>query len=217
MYNPPQMMGIFERASRAFRASRMRRFVRDFSITSDTRVLDIGGTPSNWTLTPVQPRLTILNLPRAHEAMPEGLGWVGGDGCALPFGDASFDVVFSNSVIEHLGTPERQRQFAAEVARVGKGYYVQTPNRWFPVETHLLTPCVHYLPKRCQAPLVRRWTVWAKLTGILGERKHFYIEHYLADVHLLDGAALQVLFPRATVVRERFLGLTKSLTAVRCR
>lgn len=70
MYNPPQMMGLFERASRAFRASRMRRFVRDFSITSDTRVLDIGGTPSNWTLTPVQPRLTILNLRRAREAMP---------------------------------------------------------------------------------------------------------------------------------------------------
>lgn len=207
-------MGIVERASRRFRAGRMRRFVRDFSITAHTRVLDIGGTPDNWTLAPVLPRLTVLNLPRALEAAREGLDWVAGDGCALPFGDGSFDVVFSNSVIEHVGTPERQRRFAAEVARVGKRYCVQTPNRWFPVETHLLTPWVHYLPKRWQAPLVRRWTVWAMLTGIQGERKHFYIEHYLAEVHLLDRAALEALFPRATVVRERFLGLTKSLMAV---
>ena len=66
----------------------------------------------------------------------------------LPFGDGSFDFVFSNSAIEHLRTPERQRRFAVEVARVGKRYCVQTPNRWFPLESHLLTPWVHYLPKR---------------------------------------------------------------------
>ncbi len=191
----------------------MRRFARDFNITSHTRVLDVGGTPSNWTLAPVQPRLTILNMPRAIEAARKGLDWVAGDGCALPFGDGSFDVVFSNSVIEHLGTPERQQRFSAEVARVGKRYCVQTPNRWFPVETHLLMPWVHYLPKRWQAPLIRRWTVWGMLTGIQGERKHFYIEHYIAEVLLMDHAALQALFPRATVVRERFLGLIKSLTA----
>jgi SAM-dependent methyltransferase len=207
-------MGIVERVSRRFRARRMRRFVRDFSITPHTRVLDIGGTPYNWTLAPVQPRLTLLNMPRAREAAPEGLDWVDGDGCALPFGDGSFDVIFSNSVIEHLGTPERQRRFAEEVARVGKRYCVQTPNRWFPVESHLLTPWVHYLPKRWQAPLVRRWTVWAMLTGIQGERKQFYIEHYLDEVRLLDHRELQALFPRAMVVRERFLGLTKSLMAV---
>jgi SAM-dependent methyltransferase len=205
---------LVESASRRFRTGRMRRFVQDFGITAHTRVLDIGGTLYNWTLAPVRPRLTLLNLPRAREAVSEGVDWVAADGCALPFGDGSFDVVFSNSVIEHLATIERQRLFAAEVARVGKRYCVQTPNRWFPVETHLLTPWVHYLPKRWQGPLVRRWTVWAMLTGIQGERKHFYIEHYLADVRLLDRRELQALFPRATVVPERFLGLTKSLIAI---
>jgi SAM-dependent methyltransferase len=192
----------------------MRHFVQDFGITAQTRVLDIGGTPYNWSLVPVQPRLTILNLPQAREPA-DGADWVAGDGCALPFRDGSFDVVFSNSVIEHLGTPLRQRQFAAEVARVGKRYCVQTPNRWFPVETHMLMPWVHYLPKRWQAPFVRRWIVLGMLTGIEGERKRSYIEHYLADIHLLDRAGLQALFPQASVIRERFLGFTKSLIAVR--
>jgi SAM-dependent methyltransferase len=208
-------MGVFERASRSFRAERMRQFAKDFGVTDRTRILDIGGTPYNWELCPVRPRLTILNTPRATEPVPEGVDWVAADGCKLPFGDAAFDIVFSNSVIEHLGTTERQREFASEVMRVGRRFCVQTPNRWFPVETHLLTPLVHYLPKRLQAPLVRRWTVWQALTGIRGERREFYIEHYLADVLLLDAGALMALFPGAEIRRERFLGATKSLLAVR--
>ena len=208
-------MSAIDSALRRFRTARMRRFVREFGIRADTRVLDIGGTPYNWALVPVRPRLTLLNMPRALEAITDGINWVAADGCALPFGDASFDVVFSNSVIEHLRTFERQQAFAAEVARVGKRYCVQTPNRWFPLEHHLLTPCIHYFPKRWQAPLVRRWTVWAMLTGIRGERKRFYIEHYLADIRLLGRAELQALFPGASITPERFLGMTKSLMAVR--
>jgi hypothetical protein len=82
-----------------------------------------------------------------------------------------------------------------------------------PARSTLLTPFVHYLPRRWQAPLVRRATVWALLTGIKGDRKQFYIEHYLADVRLLSRRELQTLFPRATIVSERFLGFTKSLLA----
>jgi SAM-dependent methyltransferase len=136
----------------------MERFIADFGITPQTRVLDVGGTLHNWLLSPVQPRLTLLNMPRASEPAPEGVDRVAADGCVLPFADGAFDVVYSNSVIEHLTTRERQQQFANEMMRVGKRCYVQTPNRWFPVETHLLTPFVHYLPKRWQAPLVRRGT-----------------------------------------------------------
>ena len=191
----------------------MRRFVEDFDITPQTRVLDVGGTAYNWSLSPVQPRLTLINMPRDCETKRDGLDWVVGDGCALPFRDGSFDVVFSNSVIEHLGTLARQQQFASEVARVGKRYFIQTPNRWFPVETHILTPYVHYFPKRWQAPLVRRWTGWSTLTGIRGVRRNFYVEHYLADVRLLDHATMLALFPQATIVRERFMGFTKSLLA----
>jgi hypothetical protein len=208
-------MGRLDRASARFRGRRMRRFIVEFGITRETRVLDIGGTPYNWALAPATPRLTLLNLPRAFEPPMPGVDWVAADGCALPFADGAFDVVFSNSVIEHLTSNERQQTFAREVARVGKRYWVQTPNRWFPVETHLLTPFVHYLPKRWQGNLVRRWTGWAALTGIEGERKRFYIEHYLADIRLLSRREMRGLFPKATIVAERFLGMTKSLIAVR--
>jgi SAM-dependent methyltransferase len=191
----------------------MQRFIEDFAITPQTRILDIGGTIYNWTLAPIRPRLTLLNMPRASEPAPEGVDRVAADGCVLPFADGAFDVVFTNSVIEHLTTSARQQQFASEVTRVGKRYYVQTPNRWFPVETHLLTPFVHYLPKRWQAPLVRRATVWALVTGLKGDRRRFYIEHYLSDVRLLGRGEMQALFPRATIVSERFLGFGKSLIA----
>jgi hypothetical protein len=205
--------------SRRFRRRRMQRFVRACRITAETRVLDIGGTPDNWQLIPVAPRLVLLNMPRARADLASagefGAGWVAGDGRSLPFRDAAFDVVFSNSVIEHVGDVESQERFAREVARVGRAYWVQTPSRWFPVEQHLLTPIVHWLPKRWQRAIVRRGTVWGALTRPTPDRRDFYIEHFLRDIRLLSFGEVQALFPGARVIRERFLGVTKSLIAYR--
>src|SRR5690348_18441218 len=52
-----------------FRRRRMRRFAREFGVTSETRILDVGGTPFNWLLLDVRPRVTIVNMPRAGEAV----------------------------------------------------------------------------------------------------------------------------------------------------
>jgi len=192
----------------------MRRFARDFTLNSETRILDVGGTPSNWSLLLVQPRITFLNLLRARETIDDGFTWVAADGRALPFRDHAFDIVFSNSVIEHVGDFQSQRKFAAEVVRVGVRCYVQTPNRWFPVETHLLTPLVHFLPRRWQYFVVPRCNVWSHLSGVDGERKQYYLQHYLNDIRLLDARGMRELFPAALLVRERFLGFTKSLIAM---
>src|SRR5207302_1278502 len=100
----------------------MRRFVRTFAVTAETRILDVGGTPFNWSLLDVQPRVTIVNMPRAREAFDAQFQSVFADGRALPFPDRSFDIVFSNSVIEHVGDFESQRHFASEIARVGRSY-----------------------------------------------------------------------------------------------
>jgi len=124
-------------------------------------------------------------------------------------------VVFSNSVIEHVGDLASQRQFAREVARVGRAYWVETPNRWFPVEQHLLTPFIHWLPRRWQRALVPRFNWWRVLVPLPADRRDFYIDHYLRDVRLLGAGELRALFPEARILRERVLGVAKSLVALR--
>ncbi len=204
-----------ETAMRYFRRKRMRRFEQIFAIDENTRVLDVGGTPLNWTLARVRPRLTIVNMPRARETAGDSVAWVSADGRMLPFSDQSFDVVFSNSVIEHVGDAASQRRFAAEIARVGRRYWVQTPNRWFPLEPHLLTPFIHFLPKRWQSAIVRRFSIWEFLRKPAADEKEFYVEHYLRDIRLLDAHTLRALFPEARLIRERLGGLTKSFIAVK--
>jgi hypothetical protein len=202
------------RIVRWFRRRRMQRFERTFAIAAGTRVLDVGGTAMNWEYLRVRPWLVILNIGRERRDA-EGVTWVAGDGCSLPFPDGAFDIVFSNSVIEHVGSPERQRLFASEIARVGRAYWVQTPNRWFPVEPHLLTPFLHWLPAQLRTWMARRFTVWQWVTRPAPDRRAFYVEHFLEDVRLLGPAEVMKLFPDARLVRERLLGLTKSLVAVR--
>src|SRR5689334_15385933 len=155
---------MFAGLSRRFRRQRMQRFLREFAVGPETTILDIGGTPECWELIAERPRVTLLNTPRAREEVGAAVSWVAGDGRALPFRDQAFDIVFSNSVIEHVGDAASQERFAREVARVGRAYWVQTPNRWFPVEQHLFTPIVPWLPKSWQRAIVPRFTVWAAVT-----------------------------------------------------
>jgi len=195
----------------------MRRFAREFQVTAETRILDVGGAPETWELLAQRPRVTLLNTPRTRDEMSRAAAWVAGDGRALPFPDGAFDIVFSNSVIEHVGDAASQRRFAAEVTRVGRRYWVQTPNRRFPLEQHLLTPFVHWLPRAWQHRIVPRFTVWTWLVRPARDRRDFYLEHYLNEVRLLDAAEMAALFPGASILRERFLGCTKSLVAVKAR
>lgn len=192
----------------------MRLFEKAFRITPETRILDVGGSTLIWKFARVRPRVTVLNFPSALEHGPSGFQQVGGDGCMLPFKDKSFDIVFSNSVIEHVGSEAAQRLFAVEAARVGRAYWIQTPNRRFPVEVHLMLPFIHFLPKRAQRAIVSRFTIWQILVKPAPAERAFYIEHFLNDLRLLDRRDLQRLFPRAVILKERFAGLTKSLIAV---
>ena len=208
---------LIEFLLRYFRSRRMRRFARTFAITNETRILDVGGTPFNWEFLEARPRVTIVNLPYSVGAWDPRFTCVFGDGRRLPFADQSFDIVFSNSVIEHVGDWESQRQFAAEVARVGRAYWVQTPNRGFPVEPHMMTPFLHYLPKAWQAAITRRFTVWALIERPSEDRWKFYIEHYLRDIRLLDAGEMQQLFPGAEIVRERLGGMTKALIGLKSK
>jgi hypothetical protein len=188
----------------------MRLFFEAFPVTSNTTILDVGGAMETWATLPVQPRITLINMPRAQEAFPGGgpssgkVRGVAGDACLLPFCDRAFDIVFSNSVIEHVGGPERQRKFATEVRRVGKAYWVQTPNRYFFLETHLLTPFVHWLPAHVKEAVITRFSAWESLCHPSPGEKEYFIRHMLHDVRLLGPREMRNLFPDATL-RQRAL------------
>lgn len=141
-----------------FRTRRMQRFLEVFQVNSQTHILDIGGDPFTWTLVQQQesPQVIYANL----YAIKGYRNWLIADGCALPFRVGSFDIVFGNSVIEHLGNLENQKQFALECQRVGVRYYVQTPNKPFFIEPHLMTPFIHWLPRRWQRRLLRHFSLW---------------------------------------------------------
>ena len=128
---------------------------------------------------------SLVNL-AFSDSSEEGHVRVLADGCRLPFADASFQVVYSNSVIEHLGSWENQEDFAKECRRVGVSYYVQTPNRHFFFEPHLLTPFIHWLPHRFQARLLRHFTVWGLITKPTPE----YCEALLDELRLLGSREL---------------------------
>ncbi|NIM61889.1 MAG: hypothetical protein GTO30_09600, partial [Acidobacteria bacterium] len=91
-------------------------------------------------------------------------------------------VGFSNSLIEHLGSRDRQAAFASEIRRVARGLWVQTPARCFPFEPHLLGFFVHYLPVRWQRRLVRHFTFW----GLNSRPSQERIDRVLRETRLLD-------------------------------
>lgn len=193
--------------NRRFRAKRMADFLERMGLTPHTRVLDVGGTPVVWSHVPTLPKLTLVNL----TATPglRGASQVIGDGTRLPFRDDSFDIAFSNSVIEHVGGRDRQYLFASELRRVGRRFYVQTPNRWFPFEPHLLTPVIHFMPKGWQRRLIRNCTAW----GVFTRPTQATVNEFVRTTRLLDAREMRRLFPGGEIVRERFLHLTKSLVA----
>lgn len=180
------------------------------------RVLDIGGTQSYWeSLADLwQPDgldITIVNLD--SNSSDDGVYHLRpGNACDLAgYADNSFDVVHSNSVIEHVGHWPEMKAMAGEVRRLAPRYYLQTPNFWFPVEPHFRTLFWAQYPESWRAAMLMR-----KRRGFRGPARSLD-EAMLSiqDVNLLTARQLQALFPDATIRRERFFGFTKSLIACR--
>jgi hypothetical protein len=196
-----------------FRKRRKRLFHRLIRLNPTNKILDVGGYHWFWLRMDCSNLVTCLNLdiPHLSESPPAQFTYVQGDGRCLPYRDGEFEIVFSNSVIEHLGTYDNQKRFAMEIQRVGKSYWVQTPNRWFPVEPHLIALLVHYLPKRIQKHLLRWFTPW----GLVARPTKTQVVGFLSEVRLLTEKDLRDLFPEAKIHVERFLGLKKSLIAVK--
>ena len=186
----PRLAEPFAKRARAHRHARFLELVRP---TTQMRIVDVGC--GGLGLRGLAPELDITGVDLLARPGYPGPLVIADAAEALPFADSEFDLAYCNSVVEHV-EPARREAFAAELRRVARGWYVQTPARSFPVEPHSLLPGAHWL-----APALRRryWRLGA--------------QGYWEDIQLLRRSEFERLFGAAE--RERIGPLTKSWVSVR--
>ena len=208
---------IYNLVFKIWRRKRFKLFLRLLRPSSADILLDVGGYPWNWTAQP-QPvkQIDVVNIhevPWQGEQFPKHeLRTLVGDGCSLGFSDKTYDIGYSNSVIEHVGSWERQQEFAAEIRRVADALWVQTPAYECPFEPHYMTPCIHYLPRSLQKRIVRWCTLW----GWLERPTRPQIDSMVDTTRLIRKSEMRQLFPDCELVTERLFGvIPKSYIAIR--
>jgi Methyltransferase domain len=177
------------------------------------RILDIGGTESYWQNMGFQlnanSEIVLLNLYEATVTEP-GFTSIKGDACDLSsIADKSYDLVFSNSVIEHLYTKENQQAMANEVERVGKNYFIQTPNKYFPIEPHWVFPMFQFLPFKVKVFLTQHFNL-GHMPKTNDSAKAIEL---VKEVRLISKREYLQLFKGANLFIEKFVGLNKSFIA----
>jgi hypothetical protein len=216
-YNDPASLGSRFRAKRI--APLLEMVEETYHAHGFVQLVDIGGTQNYWSIVPRQffehhnTTITLVNLPGSVPQPEDHLfTWVEADGCDLScFADRAFHIAHSNSVIEHVGDWEQMLRFSAELRRVSDAYFVQTPNFWFPLEPHCMTPFFHWLPIPLRVGLVRRFQLghWEKASSV--DQAVRLVE----SARLLTKDMFQELFPDARIHTERLLGLPKSFIAIK--
>jgi ubiquinone/menaquinone biosynthesis C-methylase UbiE len=204
--------------SPAFKARERRNRLIKFCINkiSDPKtILDVGGTIEFWKnmhfMGDETCKITIINFESFDTSRYPHMNSMKGDGRDMSiFPDQAFDLVISNSVIEHVGRYDDQKQFADEIQRVGKNFIVQTPNFFFPIEPHFLFPFFQLLPRFLKIFLVENFN----LGYYRKTRNPEEIKHIIDSVNLIRQREFAELFPEAGIIREKFLGITQSLIAV---
>jgi SAM-dependent methyltransferase len=184
-------------ASPAAARARARRHARFFGLTglqADMRVIDIGCGALG--LRGLEPDLDITGVDVQPRPQYPGPFVLADATRRLPFDDGAFDLAYASSVIEHIDPADRPA-FAAEVRRVARGWFVQTPAWTFPIEPHALLPAAHWLPATLRRPYWR--------LGAAGAWE---------DIRLLRRTELEALFGEP-ILAERVGGLVKSWIALR--
>jgi hypothetical protein len=190
---------------------RRRRFaalLTAFPTLADMAVVDLGGRPATWLQAPVRPRRVVCVNIEPHTSTEPWLETVVADACDPQLASqlGSFDLAYSNSTIEHVGGHVQRLSFARTIQALAPCYWVQTPNRYFPVEPHAVLPMFQFLPTRAKVMLARRWPL-----SPLGTDGDLVDE--VLGIELLSATELRFYFPGAHIWKERVAGLTKSLSA----
>ena len=201
--------------STRFRSKRFTLFKEVLAtVPKPAKILDVGGRPHIWEREGIDPSdpaysLTIINMEKLDIQDPAIVSLAGDARCMSEFKDNEFDIVFSNSVIEHVGGYEDQKKMADEVKRIGKRYFIQTPNRHFPIEPHFLFPFFQFFPLWLKMALIRSFSL-----GNRGKASNFKeARERVSDVKLLGKRDFKKLFSDANFFEEKMLGLTKSFIA----
>lgn len=192
------------------RARRWNEFLTRFPDLDVSRVLDLGGTPRFWRIAPVRPmQVTIVNMNRMLSADEPWIELVISDACAAGRW-AGYDLVVSNSLLEHVGGPDRRSILSEAIHHAANRYWVQTPNRYFPIEPHWLFPGFQFLPLSLRTLITRTWPF-----GHRYSRDPLRAAELAAEVELIGKGELKRLFPDAEIWVERLAGMPKSLVAIR--
>ena len=184
---------------------------KHFPELSEMKVLDLGGAALFWWRAPIRPRhVTIVNLRPDEET--SWLTSVVGDACLADslVGGKSFDLVFSNSLIEHVGGHKARLALSHVIRSLAPRYLVQTPYRYFPIEPHWLFPGMQFLPLTVRWKLAPRWP--------LGHTRGWSDSQALNEVmstELIGATEMRTYFPDGHLYWERFLGLPKSMIVIR--
>lgn len=187
---------LFYRVSSYFRRKRMKCFLEELEIRGNEKILDVGGEFYFWEPLTYIRDVTLLNLHRSGEN--ERIKSIEYGGTFFPFKDGAFDIVFSNSTIEHVGDLNSQKLFASEVRRVARKYFIQVPSYWFFYEPHAQIPFFQFLSERLKR-LARR----------LITKSPYTIEELL-QIRLLKKTDIKLMFPDSKIITERFLFMPKS-------
>jgi hypothetical protein len=219
-YSNPSSLGSKFRRKRFKNIEALVRKV--LSVKDKCKILDVGGTAQYWSL--MEPELlrkceiVVHNLEKPmgsdpHKNVPPNgvFKFDYGDGRNLnTVKDHEYDIAHSNSVIEHVGKFSDMQQFADELTRVGKYYYLQTPNFWFPIEPHYGVPFIHWLPIPVRARIMVKWNIGFHKKHSTLSSAYNYVEY----INLIDQNALKFILTGADFRKEKILFLTKSLIAM---
>ncbi|MFA5909847.1 MAG: methyltransferase domain-containing protein [Vicinamibacterales bacterium] len=153
------------------------------------RLLDVGCSWGRWTIAASQqgyeavgidPSLgAVMAARRAAAQLGRPTRYLVGDARHLPFRDATFDVVYSYSVIQHLSPPDARRSVTemGRVLRRGGAAKVQMPTRFG------LRCLYHQARRRFREPVnfeVRYWTLpeLRRLFSVIDDDVRFEVDGY---------------------------------------
>jgi hypothetical protein len=195
------------------REERGRWLAETFPDLAQMSVIDLGGRVSMWQRAPVRPkRVHVVNLEPVRTEIPEWAEVDHGDACDLParIATSRYDLVFSNSVIEHVGGHDRRQRFADAVHQLSDAYWVQTPYRYFPVEPHWIAPGMQFLPLAARVRFARRWPLAFRRANTREEAVQAVL-----GIELLDRTHMRYYFPDSVLRTEKLYGIPKSVIAYR--